>query len=83
MSKQEEYLNPLGKYRVSDEDTTGTISYFGFLAVDGSWYIHRRVFTDQSDTYSRYAEGRSGYRAAWTARATQTYKYFNELTTIS
>jgi len=70
------YINTdvVGKYLISDTDTTSDPSYFGFSAIDGSWYIMENNVA--SGTY-RYVTGASGYAAAWTDRGSQTYTYPN------
>lgn len=66
--------NPLGSYKISDMDTSGDPSYFGYVDADGNWYIAE--LNDASGTM-RYVKGSSGYTTAWTNRATQTYGYYN------
>jgi len=53
-----------------NEENTGTYVYVGYSNTDGSWYIYRRTIATQTRLY---ATGASGYAAAWTARAGQTY----------
>jgi hypothetical protein len=60
-------------YRFNDsDDTDGTYDYFGFSAEDGSWLIKRMT---KSASELRYATGTTGYAAAWTGRASQSYGY--------
>ena len=60
------------KYNISDEDTSATPKYYGFLAVDGAWYILKI----NNSTY-RYFRGDSGYQTGWTDRATLEYDYYD------
>lgn len=53
-----------------NEENTGTYVYVGYSNTNGSWYIYRRTIATQTRLY---ATGASGYAAAWTARAGQTY----------
>ncbi len=71
--------NPLDKYRPSDTKIEDAIRYYGFLAIDGSWYIRRDDLADKNDRMSRYVKGDSEYIAKLSARATLTYGYFNEV----
>lgn len=64
------------KYNKFNEDaaTSGT-TYEGFLLSEGNgsqWAIRKTVVSSGITTIS-YALGQSGYAAAWTARASQTY----------
>ena len=70
---EEAMTNPTDAYRISDEDSSGTVKYYGYLKAGGAWYIQR---VDEAGTY-RYAAGSSGYAAAWTARASKTYDAFD------
>lgn len=57
--------------RYQNSETTGTYVYAGHEHVtDGSWFIYRRTIATGA---REYATGTSGYAAAWTARAGQTY----------
>ena len=66
----------VSSYQPSDIDSTSDPKYYGFLAADGSWYIMEENTAE--GTY-RYVRGTSGYAAAWTARATNTYVLFSAL----
>lgn len=67
--------DPTAKYKISDVDDAGDPAYFGYEAADGSWYIMKNAVA--SKTY-RYAAGGSGYSAAWTNRASQSYGYLSD-----
>lgn len=62
----------LDKYQPADSDEAGETKYYGFLDVDGAWYI----FRDTGTTY-RYVKGDSDYATNWTGRAALTYDYYN------
>lgn len=66
--------DPLTKYKISDNDSTSDPKYYGFIAIDGSWYIMKE--TTSAGTY-RYAKGASSYTTNWTGRAGLTYDYFD------
>jgi histidyl-tRNA synthetase len=72
-------IDPLSGFVACDETNTGTLDYYGFVDSQGNWYILKYDITNGN---MRYAEGYSEYATAWTARATQTYLYFNELKLI-
>ena len=61
----------LERYASSDLQS-GATSYFGFLAVDGSWYIMKKTLTEV-----RYIKGDTDYTTNWTNRAVLSYDYFN------
>lgn len=51
-------------------EKTSTYIYVGYENTDGSWYIYRRTV---ATNIRLYATGASGYAAAWTNRAAETY----------
>lgn len=57
-------------YAYQDYEKTATYVYAGYLASSGDWYIYRRTI---STNVRLYATGGSGYAAAWTNRASETY----------
>jgi hypothetical protein len=65
----------MGAFQVSDIDQSGDPKYYGYLAINGEWYIMENT----SDTQFRFAHGYSGYATAWTNRATQTYTLISEM----
>lgn len=65
-------LSELGSYEISDTDDDAEPNYYGYLKSSGEWYIMK----EESGTY-RYAKGDDGYTTAWTARASQSYDYFD------
>lgn len=70
-------------FEASDQDTSNaTYYYFGFLTQDGNWVIQRFDQTVSNVINYRYATVKNNtaynlYSAAWTARASLTYDYFN------
>lgn len=71
-------------FEASDQDTSNaTFSYFGFMTQDSNWVIQR---FDQSVTNVinyRYASPKLNptyvtYTAAWTAKASLNYDYFDK-----
>lgn len=67
-------LSELGAYEISDTDDDAEPNYYGYLKSSGEWYIMK----EESGAY-RYAKGNDGYTTAWTARASQSYDYFDEV----
>lgn len=65
------------RYKPADSDSADP-SYNGFVSSDGSWYILKQTISGDVVSF-RYAKGASGYAAAWTDRATQTYDYFSTI----
>lgn len=61
-------------YKVSEVDDSSDTKYYGFLETDGSWYIMREITSTGS---YRYTRGAVSFPAAWTARASQVYNYYN------
>lgn len=77
----------LGTYVAHDmDDTSATTKYYGFLAVDGSWYIMKSVLAASITTY-RFIRGRAtahqisggDYATNWTNRAALSYGYINAI----
>ena len=64
------------QYHISDLDTSAIPMYFGYVDQNGNWYIMQ---LSTSNGTARYCKGFSGYAAAWTARAGQTYDYFSNV----
>jgi len=64
--------NPTQLYKVADTDDPETgnnsgINYFGFVDVNGNWYILKEDLTGATASY-RYIKGSSGYPTNWTNR---------------
>lgn len=66
--------DPLSMYKISDEDIAGDPLYYGFLDVNGAWYILK---SSPSASSYRYARGDTGYVAAWADRVSLGYDYFD------
>lgn len=70
-------------FEASDQDTSGaTYYYFGLLTQDNNWVIQRFDNSVTNVVNYRYATlknnaGFNVYSAAWTARASLVYDYFN------
>lgn len=70
-------------FEVSDQDTSSaTYNWFGFLTQDSDWVIQRFDMSVANNIAYRYATntnntGYATYAAAWTARATLQYDYFD------
>lgn len=69
--------DPTSFYAISDIDDASTVQYFGFLAVDGRWYIQKYDTTAKTFRYT--SSGTVAYATAWTDRASLTYDYFSEV----
>lgn len=74
-SSQRQVVASIDKYYVSDVDESANPKYYGFLDVNGSWYIMRNT----SDQEYRYFKGDSDYPTNWTNRASLSYDYYNEI----
>ena len=66
-------IDPLAKYKPAGMDVSGTPMYFGYIALDGSWYI-RALDTASGTTYCK---GDSGYDSSWSDRINLTYDEYN------
>ncbi len=70
-------------FEASDQDTvSSSYQYFGFLTQDGNWVIQRFDLTVSNIITYRYATvsnnaGYEAYTAAWAARTSLTYNYWN------
>ena len=67
--------SPTDGYEVSEIDDSTTDTYYGFVHKDGSWYITKEA----SGGAFRYVRGSSDFSTAWTARATQSYDYYDNV----
>lgn len=68
--------DPLGMYKISDQDPAGDPQYYGYLAHDGSYYIQK---IDVAGNAFRYYAGKDNYAAQWTNRASLPYDYFDAI----
>lgn len=64
-------------YAISDADeAAASPKYYGFLKADGAWYILKVTAAAGVSGYT-YVAGTTGYAAAWTGRAGQTYTSYD------
>lgn len=67
-------------FKATDRDETDLgPNFYGFLTDQSTWMIVYEVIT-ANVTATRYLVGKSGYQAAWTARATDAgtkYVYYD------
>lgn len=67
----------LGHYRAAHLDSSSP-AYYGFLDKAGNWYIMKATTSGNVITYT-YCKGSSGYAAAWSDRANQTYGNYDTI----
>lgn len=69
--------DPLLGYRISDRDNNGIggFNYYGYMRLDGGFYIMREEIATGAYRYYKGAIG--SYVTDWTARAGKTYDYLN------
>jgi len=65
-------------YKPADIVEDGSTKYYGYIAKDGKWFIMRESNTKNTTRY-RYASGNKGFKSAFTDRAKQEYKYYDEV----
>ena len=70
--------SPTELYRIADVDDAGAIKYYGFVDVNGGWYILKEDTSGAIDTY-RYIKGDTDYPTNFGIRGTFTYDYFNNI----
>lgn len=63
-------------YLPSDESTASATKYYGLVTRTGAWIIVEQDTT--AETY-RYVVGSEDYQTSWTAKTTNSYKYFFNL----
>lgn len=56
--------DPLSQYTASDIDDAADPQYFGYLGVNGEWYI-KKLASIVGGTTIRYAKGENEYRSTW------------------
>ena len=67
-------ISAIDPYEASDQDAASNPSYYGFVDVDGNWYI---ISINSATGATRYAKGLAGtYETSWAARTTLTYNYY-------
>ena len=62
------------EYKLSDMDSAGDPTYYGYMDASGDWYIMQ---LNTASGTARYVRGAGGYAAAWTGRAGLTYGYYD------
>lgn len=67
--------DPLAKYKDAGMDVASNPMYFGYIALDGSWYI-KKLDTTSGTTFCK---GDVDYETNWINRASLTYELFNEV----
>lgn len=65
--------DPLIGYKPAGMDTAANPYYFGYLDIDGKWFI-KKLDTTSGTTY---VKGNSDYATNWTNRASLEYQLFN------
>ena len=68
-------------YQVARQTTSGSITYYAWLAADGSHIVMKRNATDTDNIISTYFFGESteAFATNWTNRASLTYVEYNAL----
>lgn len=66
---------PTDGYTITEVEDGDTTSYYGFVHQNGAWYITKET---SSGAY-RYAKGNSDFSTNWTARASLSYDYFDNV----
>lgn len=59
-------------YMICDQETIGSINYYGFTNSNGNWYVLKN---DESNGSYRYCSNNTDYITAWNKRLTLTYDY--------
>jgi len=67
--------HPTDGYEITQIDSNSSPAYYGFLKLDGRWYI---MSQDSSGGY-RYSKGSSNFASNWTNRARLGYDYFDTI----
>ena len=68
----------IDRFFISDtEMNLSNINYYGYLALEGDWYIMREDKTAGTYSAYRYVKGTVNYEIAWTNRASQSYLLYN------
>lgn len=67
--------DPLASYKPAGMDVAANPYYFGYLDIDGKWFI-KKLDTTSGTTY---VKGDSDYATAWTGRTGLSYGEFNDV----
>lgn len=68
--------NTIEKYEISDLDTSGDPSYFGYVNSNGNWYIKK---LNESNGTIRFIADSSEYSTNWINRANLIYNMYSEV----
>lgn len=69
--------NPLAGFLICNEDTAGAVIYYGYMSMQGAWYVMKQDTTISTAVSYQYSFGGTGYTTAWADRATLSYTYPN------
>ncbi len=75
-------VNPFSGYHLNDEDSIGLVKYYGYtreIQEDGDHFYILRIDDTLPEITLRYSVDGADYDAAWTNRASLTYKRLNEV----
>ena len=73
-------VDVLAGYKASEQDrATMNIQYFGFLDVQGGWYMMRQSGATTNLLEFRYAAGSADLTTNWTNRGSITFGLFNNV----
>lgn len=67
-------INPLNNYVLAEDDSSGTTKYWGYVDVDGNWFIMRETTSNEIVSY-RFTKGVSDFATNWASRTTESYDY--------
>jgi len=70
--------SPTELYKIADVDDVSAVKYYGFIDVNGGWYIMEEDTSGAIATY-RYIKGDTDYPTNFGVRGTLTYDYFNNI----
>ena len=68
--------DPTAKYKASDVDEAADPKYYGYVDVNGAWYIMEKNVA--AGTF-RYIKGDEDYSTNWAAHSGLEYDHFNEV----
>lgn len=68
--------NSLENYQITEIGYDNLITYYGFVADDGSWIVMKE---DSENNSFRYAKGDSDFGRNWDIRETLNYLYYHDL----
>lgn len=68
--------NALENYQITEIGYDNLLTYYGFVADDGSWIIMKE---DSANNSFRYAKGKSDFGGNWNAREALNFHYYHDL----